>query len=162
MVAEWEWESVEGRSFEEFYAQEYHAVLAVARVLTGDQGRAEDVTHDAFAAAFEAWGTVQNPSGWIRRVVANMSHSAWRRRYAEQRALGRVPPPVRVGMDVPSGPRRFGRKFGHSPNARRRRLPCSIWMIFLYRTLLASWDARNRRPESISPAVVRRWRSAWT
>lgn len=98
---------MEGRSFEDFYAEEYHSVLALARVLTGEQGRAEDMTHDAFVAALQAWETVQNPPAWIRRVVANMSHSAWRRRYAEQRALGRVPPPVRVGMDVPSDTEEF-------------------------------------------------------
>ncbi|MEN8239866.1 MAG: sigma-70 family RNA polymerase sigma factor [Actinomycetota bacterium] len=93
---------MEDRSFEEFYEKEYSAVLAFARVLTGDLTRAEDVAHDAFVAALEAWDTLENAAGWIRRVTANKSHSAWRRRYAEQRALNRVPKPMLIGVDLPS------------------------------------------------------------
>lgn len=98
---------MEDPSFEEFYEKEYSAVLAFARVLTGDLTPAEDVAHDAFAAALEAWDTVENPAGWIRRVTANKSHAAWRRRYAEQRALSRVPEPIRIGMDLPSDTEAF-------------------------------------------------------
>ncbi|NOY57179.1 MAG: sigma-70 family RNA polymerase sigma factor [Actinobacteria bacterium] len=98
---------MEDRSFEEFYEEEYSAVLALARVLTGDLTRAEDVAHDAFIAALEAWDTVENAAGWIRRVTANKSHSAWRRRYAERRALSRVSQPIRIGMDVPSDTEAF-------------------------------------------------------
>lgn len=92
---------VEDRSFEAFYRQEYRSALALARVLTGDLTRAEDVTHDAFAAALAAWEGLENPAGWIRRVVANKARSAWRRRYAEQGAMTRLESEVRVGKDLP-------------------------------------------------------------
>lgn len=83
-------EAVEEQSFEEFYLAEYAAVLMLARVLTGNRAWAEDVTHDAFAAALKAWGDLTNPPGWVRRVVANQANSGWRRVYAERRALKRL------------------------------------------------------------------------
>lgn len=92
---------MEDCSFEAFYMHEYRQVLALARVLTGDQTRAEDVTHEAFTAALEAWNGLDNPAGWIRRVVTNKANSAWRRRYAERRALVRLETEVRVGHDLP-------------------------------------------------------------
>lgn len=98
---------MEDWSFEDFYLQEYRPVLALARVLTGDQTRAEDVTHDAFTAALEAWSELDNPAGWIRRVVANKARSVWRRRYAEQRALARLETEVRVGRDLPKDTEEF-------------------------------------------------------
>jgi RNA polymerase sigma-70 factor (ECF subfamily) len=88
---------VEDRSFEDFYSQEYRQVLALAFVLTGDRVAAEDVTHDGFMAALEAWGDLENPAGWIRTVVVNKAKSAWRRRSAESRALARMDAEVQVG-----------------------------------------------------------------
>lgn len=98
---------MEDWSFQDFYMHEYRSVLALARVLSGDQTRAEDVIHDAFMAAWEAWSDLENPSGWIRRVVANKARSAWRRRYAEQRALRRLVTEVRVGRDLPEETEEF-------------------------------------------------------
>lgn len=80
--------------------QEYRSVLALARVLTGDLSRAEDVTHDAFVAAFESWQKVSNPQGWIRRVVANKSSSALRKKYAEDRALHRLEPEPSTSIGI--------------------------------------------------------------
>lgn len=98
---------MEDWSFEAFYMHEYRPVLALARVLTGDQTRAEEVTHEAFTAALEAWNGLDNPSGWIRTVAANKASSAWRRRYAERRALARLETEVRVGSDLPSETEEF-------------------------------------------------------
>lgn len=92
---------MEGSTFEEFYETEYRAVLALARVLTGDRHQAEDLTHDAFAAALVSWDTLTNPEGWIRTVAANKARSVWRRRGAERRALGRLEGEVRLGSDLP-------------------------------------------------------------
>lgn len=82
--------TVEHRSFEEFYMSEYRSVLAFARAFTGDRPLAEDVVHDAFERAFERWGTLSNPSAWVRQVTANNARAAWRRSQAEQRAVSRL------------------------------------------------------------------------
>jgi RNA polymerase sigma factor (sigma-70 family) len=76
--------------FTAFYEREYRPVLVLARVLAGDAETAEDVTHDSFAAALVDWERLDNPSAWVRRVVANKARSHWRRRYAEHRALRTV------------------------------------------------------------------------
>ena len=109
-------EFVEDESFEEFYVREYRSVLGIARVLTGDLTRAEDVTHDAFAAALAKWAEIDNPAGWIRRVVANRARSGWRSRYAEQRALNRLEAEVQVGKDLPIETEGFWAEVRRLPN----------------------------------------------
>jgi len=93
--------------FEDFYKKEYASVLALARVLIGDRTRAEDVAHDAFAVTFERWDDLDNPAGWVRRVVVNNARSAWRRRLAERKAIARLESEVRLGNDLPDDTEEF-------------------------------------------------------
>lgn len=86
---------------------EYRQVLAFARVLTGSRVRAEDVTHDAFAAALESWDEIDNPAGWVRTVVANKARSWWRRVDAERRAVNRLGSRVVVGHELPTETEEF-------------------------------------------------------
>lgn len=92
---------VEERTFETFYENQYRQVLALARVLTGDQARAEDVTHDTFMSAFEKWESLKNPDGWVRRVVSNKARSAHRKNAAERRAVQRLESEATVGNVLP-------------------------------------------------------------
>lgn len=96
--------------------REYRPVLGIARVLTGDLSRAEDVTHDAFAAALAKWAEIDNPAGWIRRVVANRTRSGWRSHYAEQRALNRLDAQVHLGRDLPIETEEFWAEVRRLPN----------------------------------------------
>ncbi len=96
-------------SFEDFYRHEYKSVLALARVLTGDRTRAEDVTHDAFAAALKRWGELDNPTGWVRRVAINRARSAWRRTHSERKAMARLESEVRPDNDLPEDTEEFWR-----------------------------------------------------
>jgi RNA polymerase sigma-70 factor (ECF subfamily) len=78
------------RSFEDFYAEEYPAVVGLAFALSGSRSGAEDLAQEAFLAAHQNWqriGTYERPEAWVRRVVANKSVSAFRRKTAETRAL---------------------------------------------------------------------------
>jgi RNA polymerase sigma-70 factor (sigma-E family) len=80
--------------FEEFYVREYPAVVGLAYALSGSRWGAEDLAQDAFMAAHRDWdriGAYDNPGAWVRRVVANLSVSAFRRRVAEAKALARTP-----------------------------------------------------------------------
>lgn len=92
---------MEDGSFQSFYEAEYYAVLALARALTGNDTWAEDVAHDTFLAALSSWNELENPAGWVRRVASNKAKSGWRRRYAEARALERLPVDAVVGDTVP-------------------------------------------------------------
>ena len=80
-------------TFEEFYEREYPAVVGLAYALSGSRSAAEDLAQEAFLAAHRDWervGGFERNDVWVRRVVANMSMSMFRRRYAEARALALV------------------------------------------------------------------------
>jgi RNA polymerase sigma-70 factor, ECF subfamily len=65
-------------------------VLGLAFALIGDRAVAEDVVQDAFLEAFRKWDRIASfdqPGAWVRRVVANMSVSTFRRRRSELRML---------------------------------------------------------------------------
>ena len=104
-------------SFEDFYLKDYQAVVGLAYALSGSRWLAEDLAQEAFLAAHRNWPRVSaydQPGAWVRRVVANLSVSAFRRRMVEAKAL------VRLGLasatsspsshpTTPSSGRRSGR-----------------------------------------------------
>jgi RNA polymerase sigma-70 factor (ECF subfamily) len=80
-------------TFETFYLSEYRAVVGLAYALSGNRSIAEDLAQEAFLAAHRNWHRIagyDRPSAWVRRVVANLSVSAVRRRIAETKALVRL------------------------------------------------------------------------
>lgn len=79
--------------FDAFFAREYPRVLALTTVLCGTRSVAEELTQDAFVAAFRRWSTVASydePGAWVRRVAVNLATSTLRRRARELRALTRL------------------------------------------------------------------------
>lgn len=79
-------------AFETFYLREYRAVVGLAYALSGSRSGAEDLAQEAFLAAHRNWERIagyEQPGAWVRRVVANMSVSAVRRRVAEAKAFAR-------------------------------------------------------------------------
>jgi RNA polymerase sigma-70 factor (ECF subfamily) len=79
--------------FEAFYLREWHLVMGLAVALTGDRTAAEDLTQEAFAAAYRGWsriGAYDRPGAFVRRVVANGATSRGRRLTRENRALSRL------------------------------------------------------------------------
>ena len=80
-------------AFEDFYIREFPAVVGLAYALSGSRWSAEDLAQDAFLAAHREWeriGSYEHPGAWVRRVVANLSVSTFRRRTTEARAMARV------------------------------------------------------------------------
>lgn len=80
-------------SFEEFYLKDYQAVVGLAFALSGSRWLAEDLAQEAFLVAHRGWdriGGFDDPGVWVRRVVANLSVSAIRRRVVETKALARI------------------------------------------------------------------------
>lgn len=81
------------RPFESFYQQEYRSVLGLAYALTGSSNGAEDLTQEAFLAAHRNWtkvSTYEKPEAWVRKVLANLSVSLFRKTSREARALLRM------------------------------------------------------------------------
>lgn len=76
--------------FEAFYRREYDRSVRLAYVLSGSRWASEDMAQDAFIEAHRRWETIglyENPGAWVRRVIANRSVSAYRKRLAEAKAL---------------------------------------------------------------------------
>ena len=82
-------------SFETFYERELRSVIGLAYALSGSRSAAEDLAQEAFLAAHKSWekvGRYEKPEAWVRRVVANLSVSRFRRSVREARAMARLKP----------------------------------------------------------------------
>ena len=55
------------------------ALVRLANLLTGSESLAEDVVHDAFAAYAPRAAGVENPDGYLRTSVVNLSRTVHRR-----------------------------------------------------------------------------------
>jgi len=80
-------------SFESFYQREFRDVVGLAYALSGSRMGAEDLAQEAFIKAHERWDRISGydkPGAWVRRVVANLAVSGFRRRSAEKKALSRL------------------------------------------------------------------------
>ena len=86
-------------------------MVGLAYALSGSRSTAEDLAQEAFLAAHRAWdrvSTYENPGAWVRRVVANLSVSAFRRRLAEAKAFARIGLGERHHLpELPSGDAEF-------------------------------------------------------
>lgn len=84
---------VTNETFEDFYRREFRDVVGLAYALSGSRLGAEDLAQEAFAKAHQRWdriGGYDKPGAWVRRVVANLAISGFRRKAAEARALARL------------------------------------------------------------------------
>ena len=73
-------------SFEQFYERELRSVIGLAYALSGSRSAAEDLAQDAFVAAHRNWEKISQydkPEAWVRRVVANLSVSRFRKGISE-------------------------------------------------------------------------------
>jgi RNA polymerase sigma-70 factor (ECF subfamily) len=80
-------------TFEDFYRREYTPVVGLAYALSGSRSGAEDLAQEAFLTAHRNWERIagyEQPGAWVRRVVANLSVSAYRRRAVEAKAMARA------------------------------------------------------------------------
>lgn len=74
-------------------------MVGLAYALSGNASGAEDIAQEAFLAAHRRWDRVSEleaPGAWVRRVVANISVSWFRRKTSEARAM------TRLGARLPS------------------------------------------------------------
>lgn len=70
-------------TFEEFVHSRGAALVRFARLLTGDEHRADDLVQEVLAKAFVHWRQVaaaQRPDVYVRRMLVNANSSWWRRR----------------------------------------------------------------------------------
>ncbi|HEX5996080.1 MAG TPA: SigE family RNA polymerase sigma factor [Jiangellales bacterium] len=69
-------------TFEEYVASRGPALVRLARLLTADHHRAEDLAQDVLARAYVHWRRIQRadrPDVYVRRMLVNANISWWRR-----------------------------------------------------------------------------------
>jgi len=82
------------REFDDFYLGSVRRVTAQVVALLGDAGEAEDAVQEAYARAWQHWGSVSqmaDPAAWVRVVAYRIKVSSWRsavRRIAAHRRHG--------------------------------------------------------------------------
>lgn len=92
------------RPFDEFYVDEYAAVVRLTTALTGRRELGEELAQETFLTAFRRWsrvGNLEDPAGWVRRVATNRCVSSGRRHVTELRLLARL----RVERPSAGGPK---------------------------------------------------------
>lgn len=84
--------------FKDFYIREAPRLRRLALMLTGDQQRAADITHDTLLKLYTSWKRVKNedPGPYARRVLVNLCRNAHRRRMLE---LRKMPPVIEDVVD---------------------------------------------------------------
>lgn len=71
-------------SFEAVYEDRWAPMVKLAGLTTGSRALAEEIVQDAFIQLHRNWGTIQNPSAWLRVAVVN-GGKGWLRRQALER-----------------------------------------------------------------------------
>ena len=69
-------------TFEAFAARKLDPSYRIATLIIGNAADAEDVTHDAFVAAWRAWSTLRDPDrldAWFGRILINRCREHLRR-----------------------------------------------------------------------------------
>lgn len=79
--------------FEEYAFARTSALVRLARLLTGDEHRAEDLVQDVLARAYARWGRISRmdrPDTYVRRMLVNANHAWWRRRSSQELVVAAV------------------------------------------------------------------------
>jgi RNA polymerase sigma-70 factor (sigma-E family) len=79
--------------FEAFAAASGRRLRHAARLLTGDEGRAEDLVQTALARTYLRWDRIRadDPTAYVRRVLYTAHAEWWRRKWRHEYATGDLP-----------------------------------------------------------------------
>ncbi|MGW2621983.1 SigE family RNA polymerase sigma factor [Micromonospora taraxaci] len=80
-------------TFEEYAFARTSALVRLARLLTDDEHRAEDLVQEVLARAYARWGRISGtdrPDAYVRRMLVNAHHSWWRRRSSREVSVAAV------------------------------------------------------------------------
>ncbi|MEH0971889.1 SigE family RNA polymerase sigma factor [Micromonospora sp. CPCC 205546] len=80
-------------TFEEYAFARTAALVRLARLLTGDEHRAEDLVQDVLARAYARWARISRtdrPDAYVHRMLVNAHRSWWRRRSSQEISVAAV------------------------------------------------------------------------
>jgi RNA polymerase sigma-70 factor (sigma-E family) len=87
-----QWTDVEGRSLAELFVRQMPRAVAIAYLMTGDRGVAEDLAQEAFIRLAGRFRHIRSPDAfdaYLRTTVVNLALSHLRRRRVERAYLQR-------------------------------------------------------------------------
>jgi RNA polymerase sigma-70 factor (sigma-E family) len=140
-------------TFEEFVHSRGPALVRFARLITGDDHRADDLVQDVLAKAYVKWRRVSaadNPEHYVRRMIVNANTSWWRRRSSTE-----------VSVAAPGEPAQAGRAFDSDLAERDHqwelvaRLPLRQRAVLVLRYYEDLDDASIADILGVSPVTVR-------
>jgi RNA polymerase sigma-70 factor (sigma-E family) len=80
-------------SFEDYVTARGVALVRFARVLAGDEHRAEDLVQEVLARAYLRWDSItrsDEPDVYVRQAIVNATRSWWRRRSSRETPVDAV------------------------------------------------------------------------
>ena len=86
--------------YEQFYREQRAPLVRLAHLLTGSPGQAEEFAQEALLAAHQRWNTLDNPAGYARRALVNLTRTHHRRSALERRHERSARPPVDLPAEI--------------------------------------------------------------
>ena len=106
--------------FDAFVEGRSPALLRSAYLLVQDEGLAEDLLQTALVKAWFAWGRIQDPEAYVRRIMVTTSASWWRRRWHRETPTEvHGEPPAGSGDHEPADAQDLWVAIGHLPRRQR-------------------------------------------
>jgi RNA polymerase sigma-70 factor (sigma-E family) len=135
-------------TFTAVYARDRDRLVRLATLLVDEQGLAEDLVNDAFAAAYERWDRLDAPEAYLRTAVVNRSRDALRRRRVARAFAGRR----RVALVEGGEPDYVRDAIAALPAAQR-----SVLVLRFYEdlTIEAIADLLHRKPGTVKSQLSR-------
>jgi RNA polymerase sigma-70 factor (sigma-E family) len=106
--------------FDAFVEGRSPALLRSAYLLVQDESLAEDLLQTALIKAWFAWGRIEEPEAYVRRILVTTSASWWRRRWHRETPT-EVPgePQAGTGGEEPVNAQDLWVAIGHLPRRQR-------------------------------------------
>lgn len=73
--------------FDTFYASSIAAAARLGHLLTGSPAVGHEIAQDAMLAVHQRWNLIENPGGYLRVVIVNLSRTVQRRSIRERLSL---------------------------------------------------------------------------
>jgi RNA polymerase sigma-70 factor (sigma-E family) len=88
------------QAFAAYVAARRRTLLRAAWLLTSDWHLAEDLVQTALAKAYLAWGRVEDPDPYVRRVLVTTYVTWWRRRWNAEVPTDALPDTAAASVDA--------------------------------------------------------------
>src|SRR4051794_11796733 len=109
--------------FDDFVVARSQALVRSAYLLVRDAGLAEDLVQTALTKAWFAWGRIEDPEAYVRRVMVTTSTSWWRRRWVgetpSEQPLAHAAAPADPAVEGVAAEQDVWEALGHLPRRQR-------------------------------------------